>query len=156
MRVERARAGTESRQPGKSQEPGQVQSLRRALSLLEHVAAAGEGLTVTEAARAAGLPISTAHRLLTTLESARYVRFEPGANLWQIGVQAFATGNAFTRTRDIVAIARPHLRRLMEETRETANLYIHDDGRAVCMAQVESRQMMRAIARARMLGEKGA
>ena len=44
-------------------------------------------------------------------------------------------------------MARPYLRRLMEEGGETANLYLEQDGEAICMAQVECRQMMRAIAR---------
>jgi IclR family transcriptional regulator, acetate operon repressor len=46
-----------------------------------------------------------------------------------------------------VTMARPYLRRLMEEGGETANLYLEQDGEAICMAQVECRQMMRAIAR---------
>jgi IclR family acetate operon transcriptional repressor len=39
------------------------------------------------------------------------------------------------------------MRRLMEESGETVNLYIEEGGEAVCMGQVESRQMMRAISR---------
>ena len=104
-------------------------------------------MTLSELALVVGLPVSTTHRLLTTLESERFVRLDPVEGRWQIGVEAFRVGNAFARTRDLVAIARPHLRRLMEETGETANLYLAVDGEAVCMAQVECRQTMRAIAR---------
>ena len=64
-----------------------------------------------------------------------------------MGVQSFVVGQAFRRSRDVVALARPQMRQLMEATGETANLYIEEGGEAVCMAQVESRQMMRAIAR---------
>ena len=104
-------------------------------------------MSLSELALVLGLPVSTTHRLLTTLEAERFVRLDPAAGHWQIGVEAFRVGNAFARTRDLVAIARPHLRRLMEETGETANLYLAVDGEAVCMAQVECRQTMRAIAR---------
>ena len=75
------------------------------------------------------------------------MRFDATAHLWQVGVEAFIIGNAFVRTRDVVTMARPYLRRLMEEGGETANLYLEQDGEAICMAQVECRQMMRAIAR---------
>ena len=75
------------------------------------------------------------------------MRFDGTAHLWQVGVEAFIIGNAFVRTRDVVTMARPYLRRLMEEGGETANLYLEQDGEAICMAQVECRQMMRAIAR---------
>jgi IclR family acetate operon transcriptional repressor len=95
-----------------------------------------------------GLPPSTAHRLLTTLQQARFVRFDPVGHLWQVGVEAFVVGNAFARTRDVVMMARPQMHRLMEESGETVNLYLADEGgEAVCLAQVECRQLMRAIAR---------
>ena len=104
-------------------------------------------MTLTDVAQIVGLPPSTAHRLLTTLQQERFVRFDGTAHLWQVGVEAFIIGNAFVRTRDVVTMARPYLRRLMEEGGETANLYLEQDGEAICMAQVECRQMMRAIAR---------
>jgi IclR family acetate operon transcriptional repressor len=126
---------------------GQVQSVTRALAILRGLAESGDGMTLSDVAQIVGLAPSTAHRLLTTLQQERFVRFDATAHLWQVGVEAFIIGNAFVRTRDVVAMARPYLRRLMEEGGETANLYLEQDGEAICMAQVECRQMMRAIAR---------
>ena len=126
---------------------GQVQSVTRAVAILRAIAESGDGMTLTDVAQIVGLPPSTAHRLLTTLQQERFVRFDSTAYLWQVGVEAFIIGNAFVRTRDVVAMARPYLRRLMEEGGETANLYLEQDGEAICMAQIECRQMMRAIAR---------
>lgn len=126
---------------------GQVQSLTRALSLLRALAESGDGMTLSDVAQIVGLPPSTAHRLLTTLQQERFVRFDGAAHVWQVGVEAFIIGNAFVRTRDVVGMARPYLRRLMEEGGETANLYLEQEGEVVCMAQIECRQMMRAIAR---------
>jgi IclR family transcriptional regulator, acetate operon repressor len=126
----------------------QVQSLVRALALLDRIAeAAGEGATLTELAQQVGLPASTAHRLLTTLEQERYVRFDQEGRLWSVGVQAFMTGSAFTKSRSLGTLARPHMRLLMESAGETVNLAMEDDGEAVYLAQVECRQMMRAFAR---------
>ncbi|MEM9049668.1 MAG: IclR family transcriptional regulator [Pseudomonadota bacterium] len=124
---------------------GQVRSITRALSLLRALAASIEGLTLSEAAEISKLAPSTAHRILTTLESERFVRFETSVGLWQVGVAAFTVGAAFTRNREVVTLARPFLRRLMEVTGETANIYVESSGEAVCMAQVESRHTMRAI-----------
>ncbi len=133
--------------PAAARDPSRVQSLTRALSLLDALAETADGMTLSDAAQIVGLAPSTAHRLLTTLESQRYVRFVPGEGLWQVGVQAFVVGQAFRRSRDVVTMARPQMRHLMEESGETVNLYIEEGGEAVCMAQVECRQMMRAIAR---------
>src|SRR5688572_12654284 len=55
---------------------GQVQSLSRALKLLNALAVHPQGLSLSEVAGFVGLPNSTAHRLLTTLQNERYVRFE--------------------------------------------------------------------------------
>lgn len=125
----------------------QVRSLVRALRLLNGVAGAEEGASLTELAQQAGLSSSTAHRLLTTLEQERYVRFDPERRVWSVGVQAFATGSAFLKTRSLVGAARPHMRMLMEESEETVNLAVEDQGEAIYLGQVECRQMMRAFAR---------
>lgn len=125
-----------------------VQSLVRALSLLNRVAEAPEnGVTLMDLTQQVGLPPSTAHRLLLTLEQERYVRFNPERKVWTIGVQAFITGCAFTRARNLAALARPHLRRLMEDCGETVNLAVEENGEAVYLSQVECRQIMRAFAR---------
>ncbi len=133
---------------------GQVQSLSRALKLLNALSYHGSGLSLSEVALEVGLPNSTAHRLLTTLQNERFVRFESERSVWLIGVQAFRVGSAFVRSRDVVTISRPFMRRLMEQSGETVNLGIADRGEVVYLAQVECQKMMRAISgpggRARM------
>jgi len=125
---------------------GGVQSLTRALVILDALAKS-DGLTLTALARRVALPPSSTHRLLTTLQQHRFVRFAPASMSWHIGVQAFVVGNAFLRSRDLATAARPYMRRPMEETGETVNLYVLDDGAAVCMAQVQSPRIIRAISR---------
>jgi len=144
----RARKPAPSRAPAAANDRrGQVQSLQRAIRILEVLAESAYGMSLGEMAEILGLPPSTLHRLLTTLESSRFVRFDAGEGLWQIGVQAFIIGSAFVRARDLVRMARPHMRRLMEASGETANIYVEDNGEAVCIGQVECRQVMRAISR---------
>lgn len=130
----------------KNRNSGQVRSLTRALSLLRHLAEAPGGLTLTEVSEASGLPPSTTHRLLTTLEAERFVRPDAQSGVWRIGVAAFYVGSAFARSRDKLTLARPFLSRLMEMTGETANLFVESDGEVVCIGQIESRHAMRAIA----------
>ncbi len=125
---------------------GQVQSLSRALKLLNALSYHPQGLSLSELAREVGLPNSTAHRLLTTLQNERYVRFDAERSTWMIGVQAFQVGSAFIRSRDMIQIARPIMRRLMHATGETVNLGILDRCEVIYLAQVETKKMMRAIA----------
>jgi IclR family acetate operon transcriptional repressor len=122
-----------------------VQALSRALDLLECIAAAEAGLGLGELGQATGLPHSTVHRLLKSLEQRHYVVHDEDRGRWFIGVQAFSVGGAFLRGRNYAALARPIMHRLMEEAGETVNLAAEDRGEAVFLAQVECRQMMRAL-----------
>jgi IclR family transcriptional regulator, acetate operon repressor len=124
-----------------------VQSLVRALRIINHLAAIEEGMPLTALAEGVSLPPSTVHRLLTTLEQERYVHFDPEGRLWSVGVQAFVAGSAFLKARNLIAVARPYMRALMNESGETVNLAVEDEQEAVYIAQVECRQMMRALAR---------
>jgi IclR family acetate operon transcriptional repressor len=124
-----------------------VQSLTRALKLLNVLAASDQGLTLSEIAQASGLAVSTTHRLLSTLQSENFVRFDQERGLWMIGVQSFIVGSAFLRSRDLTGIARPVMRQLMERSGETVNLAVEDRGEAIYIAQIECRKTMRAIAR---------
>ncbi len=125
----------------------QVQSLVRALTILNRLAGSDEGITLTEVAQQIGLSSSTVHRLLTTLEQERYARFDAERRLWSVGVQAFVAGSGFLKVRGLVATARPQMRALMEESEETVNLAVEDQAEAIYLSQVECRQMMRAFAR---------
>ncbi len=53
---------------------GQVQSLTRGLKLLEWIAESHSSVALTELAQQAGLPNSTTHRLLTTMQQLGFVR----------------------------------------------------------------------------------
>jgi IclR family acetate operon transcriptional repressor len=133
---------------GSAERNSNVQVLGRAIAILNHLAQAdGGGASLTEVGNAVGLAASTTHRLLTSLESERYVRYDAETKLWSVGVQAFIMGNGFLRTRDLVRLARPHMRVLMEASGETVNLAIEDQGTAVYLSQVECREMMRTFAR---------
>ncbi|MAL78908.1 MAG: IclR family transcriptional regulator [Sneathiella sp.] len=126
---------------------GQVQSLTRALSILNIIADAPPGLSLTAIAKSLSLPPSTAHRLLTTLQEERYVQYDRDSSRWQIAMRAFVTGNGFLVSRDLSTVARPYMRRLMELSGETVNLAIADGDKAIYLAQVESREMMRVFSK---------
>jgi IclR family acetate operon transcriptional repressor len=122
-----------------------VQSVDRALALMETLGEDEEGYRLTDLAIRAGLSPSTAHRLLTTLAERRFVEFDPSDGKWHVGRAAFAVGSTFVRRRNFVAASLPFLRRLRDLTQETANLGVADDGEVVVLTQVESRQITRAI-----------
>ncbi|MEO3428999.1 HTH-type transcriptional regulator BhcR [Pelagibius sp. CAU 1746] len=125
---------------------GQVQSLDRALSILERLAGA-DGMTLTDLAQSVGLAPSTTHRLLTTLQQRHFADFDEEYGVWVIGVGAFNVGNAFLRNRRLVTLGRPVMRRLMEDVGETVNLAVEDQNELVYVTQFESHAPMRAFFR---------
>jgi IclR family acetate operon transcriptional repressor len=126
---------------------GSIQALDRGLALLRVVAEA-DGLTLTDLAQRTGIAPSTVHRLLFTLEAHRFVAHDEERGLWLIGVDAFQTGTAFLRNRRLAGMGRDTMRELMEQTGETINLGIEDDGEVVFISQVESHNTLRAFFRA--------
>ena len=117
------------------------------MNLLARLSETPSGLGLTDLSYQLGMPTATVHRLLSTFEEFDFVEQDAEQGLWFVGLKAFTVGNAFLQRRDIVASARPHMRALVEQCGETVNLGVIDDGEAVFISQVESREMMRMIVR---------
>jgi IclR family acetate operon transcriptional repressor len=121
---------------------GGVQSVHRALDVLEALAAAGGTASLGDLAAACGLPAPTLHRLAGTLADRGYLRQLPdrryslGSRLVPLGADAHAL---------LGARALSALRALAELTGESANLAVLTQGRAEYVAQVPGRHTMRTF-----------
>ncbi|WP_343039143.1 IclR family transcriptional regulator [Propylenella binzhouense] len=123
-----------------------MQSLDRAISILEAVAAA-DGVSLSEIARRTGYPVSTVHRLLATLQNRGLASHDPATGLWMVGVGLFRLGSAYLRIRKLPEIARPIIREVLEAVDETVNVTVVDGDEIVCVAQAESHAAVRAFFR---------
>ncbi|PGH56409.1 transcriptional regulator [Azospirillum palustre] len=134
--IETPRVKNDNGKEAKAERGQVVQSLCRALNILTILGSNDGPMTLTELSEAANLSPSTTHRLLTTLQYERYVRFDQSARGWVVGVQAYMTGANFLKTRNLVDVARPRMRRLMEESSEIVNLAVEENGEALYLARV--------------------
>ena len=125
-----------------------VQSVERALELLEALAEPGDGRGVSELGRATGLPVATIHRLLATMAAKGYVRQDSASHKYLLGSHLIQLGEA--ATRHFASFAHPYLAELMEASGETANLAVFEGGNVAYVAQVPSRHH-----RVRMFTEVG-
>jgi len=130
----------------------QVQSLTRALSLLERLSHTEMGLNLSDVSGSLGLAPSTTHRLLSTMLQMGFVEFDEDQGLWYVGVKAFSVGNAYLKKRDFVAQSRPLMKKLMSLSGETCNLAIIEQETTVFVAQVECLEVMRMVVQ---LGSRG-
>ena len=121
---------------------GGVQSVHRALDVLEALAAAGGTASLGDLAVACGLPAPTLHRLAGTLADRGYLRRLPdrryslGSRLVPLGADAHAL---------LGGRALPVLRGLAELTGESANLAVLTQGCAEYVAQAPGRHTMRTF-----------
>jgi len=114
-----------------------VQSVERALDVLQALAAGARPLRLVEVQAQTGLQKTIALRLLRTLESAGFVEQELTSGGFQIGLRAFEVGQAYSRRRWLIPRIRPHLQRLIEGSPHTAYLAALDGLEIVYLAAVE-------------------
>lgn len=119
---------------------GGVQSVERAFDLLNLIADAGGHTTLSGLGAAVDLPMPTIHRLLKTLVGLGAVRQLPDRG-YALGPGLIRLGNL--AGEQLGAIARPYLRTLVQNLRESANVAVLDGDMVVYADQVPSQQQMR-------------
>lgn len=128
-------------------EAGEVQSIVRALTLLEALADQHSDIGIAELSRRVGLHVSTTHRILGTLVNRGYARQSPENGRYGLGAKAFHIAESYLGQLDLRRLVRPVLERLSRETGETANLVILDGREALYLDKVESPQSLRIFSR---------
>ncbi len=122
--------------PSGPREPaGVVQSVDRALTILEVLARVGE-VGVTEIAAELEVHKSTAFRLVATLESHRLVEQTEDRGKYRLGVGVLRLAGATSARLDLVQEARPVSRQLATATGETVNLAVLSESSAFYLDQV--------------------
>jgi IclR family acetate operon transcriptional repressor len=115
-----------------------VQSVDRALVLLERLCQASDGLSLHELAGAAGLPKSTTHRLLRTLMHHNLVRQDAQKGLYTPGLRLFELAYAQINSLSLLTKASPFVTELARQTNETVHLAILDDYEVVYISKEET------------------
>lgn len=121
-----------------------IKSLDRAMEVFEFLSEA-QGKTLTGLATDLNQSPATIYRVLVTLEGRGLVEFDATEQVWHIGSQAFIIGSRFLKRTSLVDRARPIMRNLMENTGETANLGIEQNGHVLFVSQVETHASIRAF-----------
>lgn len=98
-----------------------------------------DGLSLTDISEKAELPLPTAHRLLKSLEVQGFIRRDSVSLLYYAGRRLLRL-SAMVRRETLAHSAGVDLAALSQRFNETAMLTQLIDGRAVCVALVESRR----------------
>ncbi|MFE7760868.1 IclR family transcriptional regulator [Streptomyces sp. NPDC057438] len=106
----------------------------RAIRLLVLVGEHPHGITLSELARASGVPVSTAHRLAGSLRREGLVEFEADGKRYKPGLRLFQLGQQAGQVYGFAGTALPVMQRVTSRTEEatlmsvldgTRHLYVH-------------------------------
>src|SRR5689334_7990164 len=118
-----------------------IQSVDRALFLLETIAEAGGEATLTELASRTGLNISTCHHLLATLIQRGFATKVPG-RLYALGARIIYLAHACLQV-DLPRRAQPYLEAINQATGETVHLAALQSDSVVTLSVREARHAVR-------------
>ncbi|SET66568.1 transcriptional regulator, IclR family [Natronincola peptidivorans] len=124
-----------------------VQSVDRALSILETLSDYEEGTGIKEISDKIDLHKSTVHRLLLTLIKKGYVEQNADTNKYRLTLKLFELGNKQIEKMDILSIAKPYLKQLMEAANEVVHLVVREGSEIIYIDKVESENKIRMHSR---------
>jgi IclR family acetate operon transcriptional repressor len=121
------------------------QVLERMFAILELFDEERPEWSSTEVARDLGLPVPTAHRILNVLKRRGYVSQHEESKRFRLGIAALRLGDRARAVVDLRAVALIPLRRLSQDTGETALLTVlaPEGKRGMCLERVETLQPLR-------------
>lgn len=120
-----------------------VPSVIRAMKILELLAQSQRGLTLSEISRRLGLPKSSTHVLLKTLEGIGYLKNSSLTGKFCFGLKMVSLSKTALENLDLREHARPFLYDLMARSGLTVHLAILEGAEAVIIEKVEAPGMLR-------------
>jgi DNA-binding IclR family transcriptional regulator len=120
-----------------------IQSVDRAVAILDAIAAAGQsGITLKEVSQAIAVNPSTVHHLLATLIHRQLIEQDPASKRYRLGIHLIELGNTALSTTSIARVAQPFLDRVWDQTGHTVTLLVFHGLLRTPLVGVRSRQML--------------
>jgi DNA-binding IclR family transcriptional regulator len=114
-----------------------MKSLHKVLDIIETVAESGS-IGIRDLSASTGFPPATIHRITSTLVERHYLKQDPVTRKLSLSIQFLDLGTKVQQHFNLTAIARPHLERLMAETKESVNLAVQDGDNVAYLDHVRS------------------
>jgi len=123
-----------------------VPALERGLNILELLATRAEGFAFSELLSSLNIPRPSLFRLLQELQKRGYVRQNLDTKKYQLGFKILSLSTAILEGIDLRTTARQFLQKLVNQTGETVELVIFDNGELLHIDKIESTQSIRIFA----------
>jgi len=130
---------------GVKQTRRRIQSVERALSLIELLADAKNGVRLNDISEILGLNVSTCHHLLGTLMDRGYVAQSGKDRVYYIGNKVMELSGSRVRQFDLADVVMEDLHDLNHRTGETVHLAVLQGDQLATIAVLDSRHAVRVV-----------
>ena len=120
-----------------------MKTVDRLVKILDSFSPQRPAWSLAELSTHLGLPKSTLHRFLVSLESHDILRRDPADKMWRLGYRMSIWGSLADEGTSLRHIARPVMRDLVHATGETAILTVYQNQEVVCIEKVETDHSVR-------------
>ena len=107
-----------------SEDTRHIQSVFRALKIMEYIATHENFISLTEISKGMELSKSTTFGLIATLEQYGYMQQDPLTGKYGLGLKTFELGQAYISRLDLREIALPEIKKLALQYQETVHLAV--------------------------------
>ncbi len=122
-----------------------IQSLLRAMEILEILKEASHQYTIAELASKSSLPPSTVHRILNTFCEKHYVIHDEHSHTYKLGPALISLGRAAGSSIRLQDAAMPILKNLASSTREDAYLVIQVGDKGLVLDKVDGPNHLKIV-----------
>jgi len=119
-----------------------IQSIDRALQVLELFSLEKPEWGVTEISKALNIYKSNVHNILTTLVEKGFVIKDSKTDKYKLGMKFFELGSVVIKNLNLRKIAHPYMEKLLKDFNETVHLGILVEGEILSIEQEESGQSL--------------
>jgi len=113
-----------------------IQSVVKALKTLKQFSAEEKQLTMTELSKRTGINKSNMLRILTSLESENFVKFNDETKKYQLGIAMYNLGNTAFGFLDVKKICYPILREASTDAQVLIHLAVEQDGKVLVIDRI--------------------
>ena len=124
-------------------EPYRVQSLVKAMQVLNLFILAGSKLSLSQISTALGVHKSTAYRIAITLTEGGLLTWDNSSGTYSLGLKILELSNIVLESFELRTLTRPHLEHLLHETGETIHLAVLDHAEMVYIDKLEGNRGVR-------------
>ena len=125
----------------------EIQSVKRAIQVLNLFTHDNSELSLKQISQELNIHKSSALRIVQTMEMERYILREPIAGKYRLGYRLYELGNMVIPAIELKKESEPILRRLMQKTKETVHLVIHDKGEAYYLNKIDGPRRMQILSK---------